>query len=176
MHALILGAEDVRYDEPATWLQYAEDLAEGVALVLAQVDHAVRQDNVDRVICERQALDDRLLKPDVRLVVTERPGNGVDVPPRHLQHLRRHVDADDPPRAPDLLRGDEGVEARSGPEVHDHVAATEAHLHAAERGRTALIAIEDLRRDPAKVDVLVCIGEAQGLCLDGGFAVVFPDP
>ena len=83
--------EHVGKVELASRLQHPEDLAEDARLVGREVDHAVRDDQVDRGVADRQVLD--LAQPELDVLVFAlrlvRPGP--------LDHGRRHVDADDAP-------------------------------------------------------------------------------
>src|SRR5690606_18076654 len=147
--------DDVRDREPAARLQHAERLREHRALVGTQVDHAVRQDDVDGTVRDRQVLD--LAEPELDVA-------GADlarVRARLRHHLGRHVDADDAPGRPDLPGGEEAVDAAAGAEVEHglarpqgrdrlRVAATEAEVGAfGQRGEVLRAIAEGRAVSPA---------------------------
>ena len=108
--------------------QHAADLVEHGPLVGAQVDDAVGDDDVGPAV-RRPAASRRRPHGTRRGRVPERVGGLA----RLLQHLRGHVDADDPPGPSDLVGGDERVEARAGADVDDML----ARLQTTQRERVA---------------------------------------
>jgi hypothetical protein len=117
-------------------------------LVRREVDHAVGDDHVDRVIRHRQVLYLAQPELDVRFAGC----------PRYLasltHHLRGHVDPDYPAGLPDRPRSQKAVESRPGPQVEDYlprlerrdglrVAAAEAQVRALGRGGKLLCAVSD---------------------------------
>ena len=123
---------DVRDGEPAARLQDPERLAEDAVLVGREVDDAVRDDDVDGVVGERDLLHRPLQELDVRrarlrLVLA---GEG--------EHLVGHVEAVGLARRADPLRREEDVDAAAGAEVEDDLPLLElregGRVAAAERG------------------------------------------
>mmetsp|Transcript_19407 Transcript_19407/g.77288 ORF Transcript_19407/g.77288 Transcript_19407/m.77288 type:complete len:507 (+) Transcript_19407:146-1666(+) len=116
-------AQHVRDGDATARLEDAVHLAIHLRLVEREVDDAVRDDAVGDAVAERQVLD---------LAEAERDdlgrdgifGRGEDAA-RLLEHLGRHVDADDAARRADLRGRREAVDARARAEVDDDLAALE---------------------------------------------------
>src|SRR5258706_16022691 len=53
----VAAADDVRHGEPPARLQHAEGFGEDARLVGGKVDHTVGDDDVDRVVGQRDVLD-----------------------------------------------------------------------------------------------------------------------
>ena len=93
--------------------QRAKRLAEDLRLVRHEIDDAVREDHVRRVVGDRQMFELAQTKLDIA---------GLDlgrVLARLLQHLMRHVDADHPARLADLAGRKEAIEPGAAAEI-DH--------------------------------------------------------
>jgi hypothetical protein len=84
--------------EPATGAQHPGGLAEDPGLVRGEIDHAVRDDDVDRAVGQRNLLDGALEEFDV--LDTRLPL----VRPSEFEHLIGHVQANGPPRRTNSLR------------------------------------------------------------------------
>src|SRR5207248_6402412 len=105
---------DIGELQAAAGTQDAVDLREHRLLVGNEVDYAVRDDDVERLVGDGQRLDQGLVQPDVR--ETHLAGTGLGP----LEHRGGHVDADRAPRGADHLGGDQQVGARTAAEVeHD---------------------------------------------------------
>src|SRR2546423_8751527 len=104
---------DVGELELAAGSHHAPDLGEHDLLVRTEVDDPVRDDDVGPSIVDR----DRFGEPLAELDLTELERVRGDA--RLLQHLRCHVDTDDPAGRTDLPGRDERVEAGTRPDV-DH--------------------------------------------------------
>ena len=89
-------------------------LAEHLRLVRAQVDDAVGDHDIHALRGDGEVLDQPLAKLDgPRVAGVDRVGAGA------LEHLGRHVDADEAAFRAELLGGEQGVESRSGAQVDD---------------------------------------------------------
>ncbi len=180
----LLVADDVRDDGPAAPLEDAVDLVEELLLeaVLHQVEHAIRDDHVHRVVRDHglvapqfvrplfdreQALDavdrgrgDLLLEaieverqildpaaPELDVGKAGALGHDRRIAPRHLEHVRRHVDTDHPPLGPDHLRGDEADLARAATEIEHRLSG----LQVLRRVAAAVVALDHLGRDDLQV-------------------------
>jgi len=77
----------------------------------AEVEHAVRDDHVDGRIGHRKRFD--LAEPEFYVVVTPVLGIGSGL----VDHLVRHIDANDPTFGSNLRRGEEAVDTCARPEV-----------------------------------------------------------
>ena len=147
----VLG-HDVGDAHAAAGPQDAGDLAEHRRLVGRQVDHAVADDDVDRLGRERDGLDVALEELDVG-----RAGLG-GVALGEGEHLVGHVEADRAARGPDPLRGQQHVDAPARTEVEhalalvelgdrDRVAAAERRQHRGVRQLGPLKRGVELRAD-----------------------------
>ena len=96
-------------------------------LVAGEVDHAVRDDDVDGRVVERHVLEIALHELDV---VHARLGG---VGARELEHLIGHVEPDRLPGGADAARGDQHVGAGARPEVEHGLAVAQVR----DRGRHA---------------------------------------
>src|SRR5437870_133270 len=143
---------NIRHGEPAAWFENAEGLAQHLALVGREVDHAVRDDHVHRRIRERDVLDFPLQELDVRdsrlpLVLA-----------RQAEHLLGHVEAVGFSGPAHALGGQQDIDPTSGPQVEYHVplvelgesrgiAAAERRQHRPLRERRRLRGIVEVRAD-----------------------------
>ena len=116
---------DVGHREPAARLQHTKRFAQHCVLVTRQVDHAVRDDHVDRIVGERDVLD----RPFQELYVG--CAGLALVLARQREHLVGHVETEGLPRRADPLRGQENVDATAGTEVEYRL----ARLQGNQRGR-----------------------------------------
>ena len=118
--------------EAAAGPQHPGRLAEDRGLVAGEVDHAVGDDHVDRVVRERHLLDRPLQELDVL-----DPGLAL-VSPRQLEHLVGHVDAVGLARGADPAGGEQDVDPAARAEVENGLALVElghrGRVAAAERG------------------------------------------
>ncbi len=96
--------------------QHAVDLGEHSALVGAQVDGPIGDDDVRPAITDRQSLGERLAEFDV--AKTQRLGGGLCLG----DHLGRHVDADHVTAGADLAGGDQHVESGAGADAENVLA------------------------------------------------------
>ena len=108
--------DHVRNGEPAAWTQHAGGLEDHARLVAGKVDHAVGDDDVDRVGIERYVLEVAL--EELSIVDAGLAGVGA----RELEHLVGHVQADRRTGRADSAGGDQHVGAGAGPEVQDRLA------------------------------------------------------
>ena len=99
--------------QPSAWFEHPVRLAKNQALVLAQVDHAVRQDHVNQSILERQALGLSLAELDVG---NTRPDRCLASP---LQHGGGHIHANDPTLQTNPLGCQEGVHPAAAANIQD---------------------------------------------------------
>src|SRR5690606_8213700 len=144
--------DDVRDGETATRLQHAERFAQGDVLVDREVDHAVGDDHVDRVVRKRDGLDRALQELDIR-------GAGLPlILAREREHLVGHVQAIHLASRADALRRQQHVDAATGAEVeHDfpwlqvdeggRVAAAERGGHGLRRQGAGFSVRVEVRRD-----------------------------
>ena len=112
-------ADDVRDREPAAGAQHARSFAEDGRLVGREVDHAVRDHDVDGCILDGESLDVCLAELDLPepRAAGERG--------RLLELCVGHVDPDHPAAAADLAGGEEAVHARSAPEIDHRLAGAD---------------------------------------------------
>ena len=131
--------DDVGEREPSARPKHARRLGERLALGGAEIDHAVRDRGVERVVVERQLLDPRATEAHV-LVAAQALGLG--------ELLGGDVDAADEARRADLRRGREHVHAGAAAEIQHPLAraqAREAEVVANARER-----VHGFRRQPAE--------------------------
>ena len=105
--------------EPAARLQHAKGFAQHAILVGGEIDHAVRDDHIDRVVGQGNVLDFALQKLDIlhaRLPL---------VFARQRQHLVGHVQPIGFARGTDALGGEQHVDAASGAQIEHHLAGLE---------------------------------------------------
>src|SRR6266542_4428610 len=121
----------------------AVDLAQDARLVRREVDDAVRDDDVDGGVRERDVLD--LALEEVRV----RHAGFSGVSPRELEHFVGHVDAVGKTRRSDALGREQDVDAASGSEIEHDFARAElrdggwvAAAEAAEDGCLGEFALE----------------------------------
>ena len=107
---------DVGDLEPAARLEHTLDLREDRVLVGHEVNHAVRDHDVQRLVRQRELLDQPL--PDL-YVVEAHFGRAL---PRSLHHRGSHVDPDRATAGADHLRGDQQVGPRPAAEVEHGLA------------------------------------------------------
>ena len=129
-------------------LQHAERLAEDLGLVGDEVDDAVADDRVHGRVGDRQVLD--LAEPELDVVEPALAAFRA----RALDHLGRHVDADDAAAWARRARGEEAVDAAAAAEVEhglarlqreqrERVAAAEAEVGAlGDRGEVVGVVAE----------------------------------
>ena len=108
--------DDVADPDSTSGPQDPGDLAEDGGLVGRQVDHAVADDDVDRVGRHRDGLDVALQEFDVRGAGFSRVARG------QREHLVRHVEPERPTGGSDSLRREEDVDPAAGAEVEDALA------------------------------------------------------
>ena len=130
---------------PAAEHEHAEELGEGGVLVRDQIDDAVRDDDVEALVGERQQLRLALDERDVRRAHLGCRGA------RLRQHRRRHIDARHVPLFADHLRGDERVGAGAASEIEHALAGSEPAerervCDAGERLDRAVGNVRELRR------------------------------
>src|SRR5947209_4133710 len=106
---------NIRHGEPAAWFENAEGLAQHLALVGREVDHAVRDDHVHRRIRERDVLDFPLQELDVR------DARFTLVFPRQAEHLVGHVEAVGFSGPTHALGGQQDIDSTAGPQVEYHL-------------------------------------------------------
>jgi hypothetical protein len=92
----LLAVRDVDELQTPTRFQDTHDFSEDPALVGAQVDDAVANDDIGRAVLERQVLDHAL--PELDIAQTHRGRRGA----RSTEHFLGHVDAHDAAFRPDL--------------------------------------------------------------------------
>ena len=119
--------DDVADGEAAAGPQHPRRLAEDLRLVAGEVDHAVGDDHVDRVVGQRDVLDRALDELDVL-----DPGLALVVP-RELEHLVGHVEAVGLAGRADAPGREQDVDPAAGAEVEDGLALVEV----GDRGRVA---------------------------------------
>jgi hypothetical protein len=116
----------------AVGLEHAERLAQDGVLVVRQVDDAVGDDDVDRIVWQRDALDRALQEFDVG-----RAGLAL-ILARQRQHFVGHVEAVGFAGRADALCGQQHVDAAARSEVEHDLARLEREqgggVAAAERG------------------------------------------
>ena len=95
------------------------ELREDSVLVRDEVDDAVRDDDVEAPVGEREAL--RLALEELDVPGAQLGGSAA----RLREHLRRHVDPGDPAFGAHHLRSHERVRARAAAEVEDPLARLE---------------------------------------------------
>ena len=126
------GEDDVGDREPAAGAQHSQGLAEDLVLVRGQVDDAVGDDDVNRVVGQRDVLDAAQQELDVL-----HPGLGL-VRVGELVHLRGHVQAIGLTAGGNTASGQEYVDASARAQVEDDVAGLEVgeqgRVPAAQRG------------------------------------------
>ncbi len=111
--------DDVGDREAPARLQHPERLLEHLRLVGHQVDHAVGQDHVRRIVGDRQIFKFSQAEGDVE-------GADLDgIGPRLGQHLMRHVDTDDVALGADLAGREQAVEAGAAAEVDNRLTRTQ---------------------------------------------------
>ena len=173
----VVVGDDVADPDSAACPEDPGHLPEDRRLVGSQVDHAVADDNVDRLSRQRDRLDLALEELDVG-----RAGFG-RVAPSQGQHLVGHVQAERSTGRPDPAGGQEHVDPAAGAKVQDPVAraqvghrrgiaATERGQHGRVRQPVALELAVQLGADPGFV---VAASRAVGQDLDGGLRVALPD-
>ena len=111
VHALV--GDDVADGEATARPQDSGRLAEDAGLVGAQIDDAVGDDHVDRVVGKRDVLDRALDEFDVL-----DPGLAL-VLPRQLEHLVGHVEAIGHSPGPDPASRQQHVDPAAGPQIQD---------------------------------------------------------
>ena len=119
--------DDVADGEPAAGPQHPRRLAEDGGLVAGEVDHAVGDDHVDRVVGQRDVLDRALDELDVL-----DPGLAL-VCARQLEHLVGHVQAVGLAGRPDAAGREQDVDPAAGAEVEHGLALVQL----GDRGRVA---------------------------------------
>ena len=126
----------VRDREAPARLQHAKRLAQHAVLVARKIDHAVRDDHVDRIVGQRDIFDLALEELDVL-----RAGLAL-VLAREREHLVGHVEAVGLAGRADAARREQHVDAAAGAEVEHRL----ARFQFGERGWIA--ASERSRRPP----------------------------
>src|SRR6266550_5132186 len=109
--------------EPASRPKHPERLFDHSALVLGQVDHAVRDDDIDRSVRQWHILDRPLQEGCVR------DARALHVAIRQVEHLIRHVDAVRVATGRYTPRREQYVETRARSEVEHHLAWLELREH-----------------------------------------------
>jgi len=104
---------DVGELQPPTRLEHPHDLSEDPALIGAQVDDAVADDDISPTILDRQIFDHAL--PELDIAEAHRRCRGAGP----AQHFLGHIDADDLTCGPDLFGGDEAIKAATRSEIDD---------------------------------------------------------
>src|SRR5262249_28256196 len=112
-------AHDVCDRERPVRLQDSRSLREDMVLHRGEIDHAVRDDSVERRILEGKLVDRRVDELDLLEAVAE------PQPARLRQLVVGEVDADDAAVRTDLAGGAEDVHPRAGAEVEDVVSRRE---------------------------------------------------
>jgi hypothetical protein len=129
----LVGERGIEDGETSTGPQRAERLDQRSALVVDEVDHTVRDHDVDRATGDREVLE---IAREDRYVRETLFGRRFARP---LDHLRCEVDADSASRRTDLTRGLEEVASRTGTEVENGFAGLQLRdldgITEAERGR-----------------------------------------
>src|SRR5271157_5508486 len=110
---------DVRHSEAAAWFQHAKGLAQHAVLVGGEIDDAVGNNHVHRVVRQRNGLDLTFEELDV-----VHPGFAL-VFARQGQHLVGHVQAVSPARRAYAPRRKQHVNAAAGPEIKHRLARVE---------------------------------------------------
>src|SRR5213080_2460727 len=116
----LAAADDVGHGKPPTGTQHAERLFQHAALVCGEIDHAIRNDDVNGAGRQRNILDFALEKLDVG-----HAGLGL-IRAREGEHFVRHVQAVGFARGSDALGGQQDVDATAGTEVQNGLAGVEA--------------------------------------------------
>src|SRR5581483_5558995 len=128
----VAAHDDVGYREAPSRLQDAEGFAKNAALVGGEIDHAVRDDDVDGLIRKGNRFDLALEELDVRRACFGR------VPPRELQHVAGHVESVGLPLRTDAARRQQHVDASARSEIEHRLARLQlgerSRIAAAERG------------------------------------------
>ncbi len=153
---MVVG-DDVADPYPTARTEHPGHLAEDRRLVCRQVDHAIRDDDVDRPGRERDVLDPSQQEPGVV------DGFGGSVAPSQFEHLRGHVETDGDAARCDPPRREDHVDTASRPEV-EHGLPGRQVCH-----RSRVPAAEAHRRQCARLDVVV--GAAGGSAATAGLAV-----
>ena len=111
---------DVADGGPTARLEDAVHLSEHGPLVRRQVDDAVADDAVRAGVGQRQPVDGGEVKRDVA------HSPPIRVPPRPVDHFRRHVDADGLAGRADPRRRQQYVQPGAAAEVHDRLARSQS--------------------------------------------------
>src|SRR5829696_3183448 len=129
--------DDIADREASAAAQHARRLAEHGRLVFGQVDHAVADDHVDRVVGQWRRLDRALDELDIL-----HTGLGL-VSPRQLEHLVGHVQAVGLAGGADAAGREQHVDATPGPEVENRLALMQigdcGRVAAAERSQVGRV-------------------------------------
>ena len=112
-----LVRHDVRDREPPARSQHSEHLAKNLPLVRGQVDHAVRDDQIDAAILDGHRLHHPFAELGVGGGVPEVRRDDRRVAPRDRQHLVGHVNPDHPACRAHPARSLEAVDPSAGPDV-----------------------------------------------------------
>ena len=117
-----LAGCDVGKLQSPTGPQHPHNLIEDAALVGAEIDDAVADDNIGPTTLDRQVLDDPSAELNIAEAHRGRRRAGA------FQHLLGHIDADDLPLWSDLFGGDKAVEPATRPEIDDPLAGVQRPL------------------------------------------------
>ncbi len=102
---------DIGDRQPAPGLQDPPGLAEDLLFFLSQVDDAIGNDHVDRLVRHRQVLNLAQAEGDMA------EAGFLRVLARQVDHIRRHVHPDHQPLRTDPTAGQKTVEAAAGTQV-----------------------------------------------------------
>ena len=142
----VAADDDVGDRESAARFQHAEGLAQHGIFVAREIDHAVGDDHVHRVVRQRNGLDRALQELDVR-------GAGLPlVLPRERQHLVGHVEAVRLAGRADAFGRQQHVDAAARSEIQHRLARFERE----QRGRIA--AAERRRHGVRRQAARFCVG------------------
>jgi hypothetical protein len=110
------GQNDVRDCESASGPERSRGFLEHLLFVRREVYHAVRDDDIYRLIGDREVFDLTETELYVRRFIL------LDVLSGLFDHFRRHIDADDVSGVANFLRGEEAIEACAGAEIQNGLA------------------------------------------------------
>jgi len=108
-----LADDDVSNLQSPTGLEDAVGLGQHGGFVRTEVDHSIRNNDVDAVVLDGERFEEPLAKLDVCLTKELRVRTGLG------QHRRRHIDTNDLAAWTDHPCCQESIEASPGPEIND---------------------------------------------------------
>lgn len=177
MHQILrhrLVRDDVGDRETPARLGHAEHLAKDFPLVRSQVDHAVRDDQVDGVVGDRHGIGHPLAELDVGSGIAEVGGDHDRIFAGDLQHRIGHVDANHMAGGADEPRGLETVNAAARSDVQDGLSRADGVQ--SRRGAAPIRNLEDFfRNEGFEVRHVIAGRAAHLLARAGGFGITVAD-